>query len=189
MGFIKEKEYFIIKVVLKYQRINKEILGDALLNQYTVISSRITNLDNVKKYSYENIISNKLEKKRIIIYCIQLILILAIVGLLVFVIHNSYLLRYTGSLFNSNMYSVRPTDIDELKLSSENQEVSININEYNQIEKINEILIIKDTNLSFYISTGIVSISSFLFVFISFIIDLRRHFKIKKIRSYLKISN
>jgi len=185
---LKQKDFFILKIVLKLCNNDKVILSNDLLNKYTVISSGITNLNKIKKYRYGDIISNRLGPEDIFASSFQTIIIIVMSILMAYSFKNHYIIGYNGSFFNSVPYLIRPIDSNKLKITSldnENKDIILNINEFNNTENINEIIISKDNFFDYFdvIFLGMVFLL-ILYLIFSLVKKIRQYYKIKQIRSY-----
>jgi hypothetical protein len=179
---LKRKEYFVIKAILKYNKIKtKEIDSNALLSEYTDVKCRITNLSKVHKESYTKSISKKPSKFNLFS---SIFMFLFILGTFVFLLINKeYNICYKGNLLNSNYYTMTAKNKYNVELKTDKEKQIIDIIQYNQIEKITEVGLTEKNDIFIYF----IFVYFLIFSFFSFV-SVRRYFRHKKLISYFSKS-
>jgi hypothetical protein len=183
----KKSEYFIFQAILAYDvkaAGGAPIKPSTLLDKYTNISSRIVNLSEVKKRSYDRPITAKPRVGDAIILLIPMLVFLgaplaALLGMV-----TEYDVRFViGSAVQSSPYSITAQSDTKLKVVSNSGTTSTqNLSDFNSSSRITGLTIARK---SFFDSVSVwaflIPTLFMLVFFVSSLVRLRRDLRMRKI--------
>ena len=170
----KKKEFIVLKIMLKKNVDN--IQNKEILQKYTKISYRITNVNDIKKRLY----TKSLEEKPSKIFIGYFILALFCAGLIIIPLSlDFYQIRYKSSLLPEQTFTVKVKGGNSIILQGTKQKKIVSIEEYNKAKAETEIVLIKETvNIGlmiFFVSAIILFfVPTFLFLF-EYLTDKKVH--------------
>lgn len=178
---LKKKEFIILKIILKNTEKEKNLKSCELLNKYSNVHFRITDLSEPKKINYTNSISNKIDYS---VFAMPLMLfILSIFMIIISIVQKPYIIKYCDEVSSENYYSLQANDESSLILKYKDEKKLVSLDEYNKREQIPQIkLFHTNSNLIILLLYFLVLLCSIL----SFIANIASIKRDKKIRYFFK---
>jgi hypothetical protein len=179
---LKKSECFALRVVLVYdvEKAGGPIDRAKLLRRYTNVTCRITDLNNVKKESYNRSITGKPRLNDLVF---NLVILLMLMGSLVGILFTKqYDIGFALDGDNgSKQYTIVATSATNLKLSDGGVAVNQSVSDFNGARKIQSISIVRKSNidLTFFIMIFVVAFLPLTTSLVRLRKDvlLRKHFK------------
>lgn len=142
-NLLKKKEFFILKILLKLENEEiKSIKSDELLQKYTDISYRITDVNTAKKINYNKPILEKIPKFELIIYPL-LALFFFIMMAITFSL-DFYQVRYESPIIKGQYYSLKGKSESSIKILGTEEKKIVSLEELNDVQKDTKIVLVKE---------------------------------------------
>lgn len=142
-NLLKKKEFFILKILLEIEDEEiKSIKSDELLQKYTDISYRITDVNTAKKINYNKPILEKIPKFELIIYPL-LALFFFIMMAITFSL-DFYQVRYESPIIKGQYYSLKGKSESSIKILGNEEKKIVSLEELNDVQKDTKIVLVKE---------------------------------------------
>lgn len=133
-NLLKKNEFILLKILLK-SSLNYELSGKEIFKKYTTVHSRITDSSKHRRYFYSNSLYNKTDYSLLLIWTI---ILLFASGIFFNIFGKNYVKKFQSVFFDGDEYSITASNENTLVLTSNNDRLTIDINEYNSLTKDNQ---------------------------------------------------
>jgi len=142
-NLLKKNEYFVLKILIKIEDEEiKSIKSDELLQSYTDISYRITDVNKPKKINYNKPILEKIPKFELIIYPILVLLFFIMIAFAFSL--DFYQVRYESPIIKGQYYSLKGKSESTIKILGNEEKKTVTLDELNEVQKDTKIVLVKE---------------------------------------------
>ena len=140
---LKKKEFFVLKILLKIEDEEiKAIKSDELLQKYTDISYRITDVNKAKKINYNKTILEKIPKFELIIF--PLLALFFFIMIVITFSLDFYQVRYENPIIKGQYYSLKGKSESTIKILGNEEKKLVTLEELNEVQKDTKIVLVKE---------------------------------------------